>query len=81
MFHDTTGTFTGFVLQTVTIRENFERFRGFAVLDAMKRELNYILWLYMEIVMHNELKIICLDCEEIFISERKEVRKALNNFV
>lgn len=81
LFHDTRGKCTGCVWQTSIMRDNFERFGGFIALDAMKREINSLLWPYMAITMYNELEMICLACEAIVITERKEAYKALINFV
>lgn len=81
LFHDSNGKCTGCVWQTTTMRDNFERFGGFIALDAMKRELNSLLWPYMAISMYNELGMICLGCEAIVITERKEAYKGLINFV
>ena len=81
MFYDTSGKPTGCVWQTAIMRDNFERFGGFVAIDAMKRELNTLLWPYMAITMYNELNMICLGCEAIVISERKEAYKALLNFI
>ena len=36
LFHDVTGKRIGCVCQEATIRDHFERFYGFAALDAMK---------------------------------------------
>ena len=81
LLNDTTGKCTGCVWQTSTMRDNFERFGGFVVLGAMKRELNYLLWPHMEITMQDELNMIYLVCEAILMSERKEACKALISFV
>ena len=72
LFYDTTDKCTGCVWQTATMRDNFERHGGFVALDAMKRELNTLLWPCMATSMHNELNVICLACEAIVTSERKE---------
>ena len=63
------------------MRDNFERFGRFVALDAMKRELNSLLWPHTAIATHDELIMACLGCTEIATSERKEARKTLVNFV
>ena len=70
-FNDTTGKCTGCVYQTSTMRDNLEMFGVFAVLDAMKRELNSLLWPHVTIAMHDELSMICLGCKAIAASEHK----------
>ena len=80
LFHNIEVKFTGCVWQTATMRDNFERFGGFAALDAMKCELKYLLCPHVAITMNNELEIICLGCESIVFPERKEACKDLLNF-
>ena len=63
------------------MRDNFERFGRFAAFDSMKGELNCLLWPHVAITLCNELEMICIGCEVIVISERKEACKALVNFV
>ena len=81
LFHDASGKCTGCVWQTATMRDNFERFGGFIALDAMKRKLNTLLWPYIALTMYNEMNMICVACEGIFISERQEAYNAILNFV
>ena len=44
------------VCQTATMRDNFERFGEYISLDTIKRAINKWLWIYMSVVMYNELK-------------------------
>ena len=65
---------------TSTMRMNFELYGGYLSVDAMKRDLNTLLWPYMATSMWNELNQVCVGCEGILLSEREEAYKALLNF-
>ena len=77
---DTEGEVTGCLWMTSTMRMNFEKFGGFICVDAMKRDLNTLLWPYVAITMHNEMGSICVGCEGIVLSERVEAYHAMLEF-
>ena len=74
------GDITGCIWMTSTMRMNFELFGGYISVDAMKRELNTLLWPYMATSMWNELNQVCVGCEGIVLSEREEAYNALLDF-
>ena len=67
----------GVVWMTPTMRCNFERFGSYISIDCMKRELNTMAWPYFAISLKNELNKICVGCEGLIISERKDAYKFL----
>ena len=70
--YDSDGTINEAVWQTATMRDNFERFGGHVCLDAMKRGINKLLWPCLAVAMHNDLEQVCVGCEAIVCTERKE---------
>ena len=77
---DNSGEITGCIWMTATMRKNFELFGGFICVDAMKRDINTLLWPYMATTMYNEMNCICVGCEGIVLSEREEAYEAMLNF-
>ena len=80
ILYDTYGEITGCLWMTSTMRMNFELYGGYLSVDAMKRDLNTLLWPYMATSMWNELNQVCVGCEGILLSEREEAYKALLEF-
>ena len=77
---DSEGEVTGCIWMTSTMRKNFELFGGFCCVDAMKRDLNTLLWPCVAVTMYNELDSVCVGCEGIVLSEREEAYKAMLDF-
>ena len=77
---DDTGEVTGCLWMTSTMRQNFESFGGFISVDAMKRDINTLLWPYIATTMYNEMDSICVGCEGIVLSEREEAYEAMLKF-
>ena len=80
ILYDGYGEMTGCLWMTSTMRMNFELYGGYIAVDAMKRDLNTLLWPYMATSMWNELNQVCVGCEGILFSEREEAYKALLEF-
>ena len=74
------GQITGCLWMTSTMRMNFELYGGYLSVDAMKRDLNTLLWPYMATSMWNDLNEVCVGCEAIMLSEREEAYEAMLNF-
>ena len=77
---DMNGEITGCIWMTSTMRNNFELFGSFVSVDAMKRDLNTLLWPYVAVTMYNEMDCVCVGCEGIVLSEREEAYKEMLNF-
>ena len=77
---DSDGEITGCLWMTSTMRHNFELFGSYISVDAMKRDINYLLWPYMAVTMLNEMGNVCVGCEGIMLSEREEAYEAMLNF-
>ena len=75
------GTITGCVWQTAVMRDNFDRFGAYICIDAMKRQINTLDWLYISVVMTNELNNVCVACEAILYTERIEGYKSIIQFI
>ena len=73
---DSDGEITGCLWMTSTMRNNFELFGSYISVDAMKRDINILLWPYMAVTMLNEMGNVCVGCEGIMLSEREEAYKA-----
>ena len=54
------------------MRDDFERFGGYASLDIMERGINEWLWPHAAIVAHNEMRKSFLGCEGLMIGEKEE---------
>ena len=78
---DICGTVNGVVWMTATMRQNFERFGGYIVLDTLKRGITNWLWPYMAIAMCNELWMVCLACEAIMCGECTNVYEFMCTFL
>ena len=63
------GEMTGFAWMTSVMRSNFERYHSVIFLDAMKRRTNVHLWVYMSVVIVNDLGESQPVCESILMSE------------
>ena len=77
---DENGEVTGCLWMTSTMRKNFELFGGFICVDAMKRDINTLLWPYIATTMYNEMDCVCVGCEGIVLSEREEAYEAMLDF-
>ena len=77
---DENDEITGCLWMTSTMRMNFELYGGYVSVDAMKRDINTLLWPYMATSMWNELNQVCVGCEGIMLSEREEAYKAMLDF-
>lgn len=77
---DGQGEITGCLWMTSTMRMNFELYGGYVSVDAMKRDINTLLWPYMAVSMWNDLNEVCVGCEGIMLSEREEAYKAMLDF-
>ena len=77
---DDNGEVTGCIWMTSTMRNNFELYGGFVCVDAMKRDLNTLLWPYVAVTMYNEMDSVCVGCEGIVLSEREEAYQAMLEF-
>ena len=74
------GQITGCLWMNSTMRHNFELFGSYISVDAMKRDINVLLWPYMAVTMLNELGNVCVGCEGIMLSEREEAYQAMLDF-
>ena len=74
------GKITGCLWMTSTMRMNFELYGGYLSVDAMKRDINTLLWPYMATSMWNDLNEVCVGCEAIMLSEREEAYMEMLNF-
>ena len=80
LLHDDMGEITGCLWMTSTMRMNFELYGGYLSVDAMKRDINTLLWPYMATSLWNDLNEVCVGCEGILLSEREEAYKAMLDF-
>ena len=80
ILYDDNNEITGCLWMTSTMRMNFEMYGGYVSVDAMKRDINTLLWPYMATSMWNYLNQVCVGCEGILLSEREEAYKALLDF-
>ena len=80
ILNDEMGEITGCLWMTSTMRMNFELYGGYISVDAMKRDINTLLWPYMATSMWNDLNEVCVGCEGIILSEREEAYKAMLDF-
>ena len=65
ILNDSEGEVTGCFWMTSTMRKNFELFGSFICVDAMKRDINTLIWPYMATTMYNEMNSVCVGCEGI----------------
>ena len=61
---------TYFVYMTLVMRTKFERFGDFLCLNSMQKKTNKHLWLYIALVVLNDLHKSCVVCESL-ISGKK----------
>ena len=80
ILYDDYGEISGCLWMTSTMRMNFELYGGYVSVDAMKRDLNTLLWPYMATSMWNDLNEVCVGCEAIMLSEREEAYEAMLEF-
>ena len=80
ILNDSEGEVTGCFWMTSTMRKNFELFGGFICVDAMKRDINTLIWPYMATTMYNEMNSVCVGCEGIVIGEREEAYHSMLDF-
>ena len=73
ILNDDMGEVTGCLWMTSTTRMNFELYGGYLSVDAMKRDINTLLWPYMATSMWNDLNEVCVGCEGILLSERRGI--------
>ena len=80
ILNDSEGEVTGCFWMTSTMRKNFELFGSFICVDAMKRDINTLIWPYMATTMYNEMNSVCVGCEGIVIGEREEAYNSMLDF-
>ena len=80
MLTDSNGTCAGFLSQMSVMRDNFERVGHCVSLDALKLEINTLLWNHKAVTLINELGMVCLGLEGIVCTEILLGYTAMINF-